>query len=406
MLNLDKDKKYLLACSYGPDSMALFSILLENGFNFDVAHVNYHLRKESDTEEQGLRTFCKQKNVKLYVYQNVESLKNNIEARCRKIRYTFFKSLFALNHYDALLVAHQQDDHIETYLLQKDRKNLVTYFGIAPETTIEGMTVIRPLLNLTKKDTQNICDGNNIPYAIDKTNLLPLFKRNKIRMNIINKLLPRTRMALLDEIRAKNDELAAMFSKLRTIDNTVESLMKLNAIEFAYYLNSKIKEIYPTYTITYRQSVEVEKILMSSKTNVILLLQKQNAVIEKSYGRLFVKKHKVYYGYKYVMNEPTIEDNEFFFANFLKDTSNRNIKLSDYPLTIRSYKSGDEYKIKDYSVLVRRLFIDWKMPLAIRKVWPIIVNKDGRIIYIPRYRKDYVPDENTNFYVKECFTLK
>ena len=50
MLNLDKDKKYLLACSYGPDSMALFYLLLEIGFKFDVAHVNYHLRKESDVE--------------------------------------------------------------------------------------------------------------------------------------------------------------------------------------------------------------------------------------------------------------------------------------------------------------------------------------------------------------------
>ena len=31
--------------------MALFSLLLEYGFNFDVAHVNYHLRKESDDEQ-------------------------------------------------------------------------------------------------------------------------------------------------------------------------------------------------------------------------------------------------------------------------------------------------------------------------------------------------------------------
>ena len=206
MLNLDLNKKYLLACSFGPDSMALFSILLEYGFNFEVAHINYHLRKESDAEEQGLRRFCEEKGIKLYVYQNVEIIKSNVEARCREIRYLFFKSLFDVRHFDALLVAHQQDDLIETYLLQKERKNLVNYFGIAPETTINGMTVIRPLLNLTKKDTQNICDSNNIPYAIDKTNLLPLFKRNKIRLSVINKLLPRTRNAYLEEIKEKNKD--------------------------------------------------------------------------------------------------------------------------------------------------------------------------------------------------------
>ena len=97
--------------------MALFSLLLEYGFKFDVAHVNYHLRKESDDEENGLRAFCESKNVKIYVCNNQEKIESNVEARCREIRYSFFKQLFDLNHYDALLVAHQQDDHIETYLL-------------------------------------------------------------------------------------------------------------------------------------------------------------------------------------------------------------------------------------------------------------------------------------------------
>ena len=37
MLNLEKNKKYLLACSYGPDSMALFDMLLKEGYRFAVA---------------------------------------------------------------------------------------------------------------------------------------------------------------------------------------------------------------------------------------------------------------------------------------------------------------------------------------------------------------------------------
>ena len=406
MLNLDHSKKYLLACSFGPDSMALFSLLLEYEFNFDVAHVNYHLRKESDAEENGLKAFCDEKNVKLYVYNNQEKIKSNVEARCREIRYSFFKQLFDLNHYDALLVAHQQDDHIETYLLQKERKNLVNYFGIAPETTINGMTVLRPLLNLTKVDTKNICDSNNIPYAIDKTNLLPIFKRNKIRLEVINKLIPTKRTRLLDEIRHSNDTLAALLKKIDTYDNSIGPLLKLNQVEFAYYLNKKIKEIDPSYLITYKQSIEVGKVLVSKKPNVSLLLEKYNVMIEKSYDLLFIKRHEPRNAYSFVIPEPTVIDNDYFFANLLSDTKNRNITLADYPLTIRSFKANDKYKIKDYEVLVRRLFIDWKMPMSMRPYWPIIINKEGKIIYIPRYQKDFVPDENTNFYVKECFTLK
>ena len=52
MLNLEKNKHYLLACSFGPDSMALFDMLLKEGYKFSVAHVNYHLRKEANEEEQ------------------------------------------------------------------------------------------------------------------------------------------------------------------------------------------------------------------------------------------------------------------------------------------------------------------------------------------------------------------
>ena len=47
MLNLEKNKHYLLACSFGPDSMALFDMLIKEGYRFTVAHVNYHLRAEA-----------------------------------------------------------------------------------------------------------------------------------------------------------------------------------------------------------------------------------------------------------------------------------------------------------------------------------------------------------------------
>jgi tRNA(Ile)-lysidine synthase len=58
MLNLNKNQKYLLACSHGPDSMALFYMLKEEGYNFAVAHVNYHLREESNLEQQQLEDYC------------------------------------------------------------------------------------------------------------------------------------------------------------------------------------------------------------------------------------------------------------------------------------------------------------------------------------------------------------
>ena len=102
MLNLDKDKKYLLACSFGPDSMALFWILLDNGYQFDVAHVNYHFRKESNLEERNLKEFAKKNNIDIYIYDNKENVDKNLEAKAREMRYNFFSSLCKKNGYYAL----------------------------------------------------------------------------------------------------------------------------------------------------------------------------------------------------------------------------------------------------------------------------------------------------------------
>ena len=70
MLNLDNKNKYVIACSFGPDSMALLDMAIKNKLSIIVAHVNYHLREESDDEERQLRAFCKNHRVTLHIYQN------------------------------------------------------------------------------------------------------------------------------------------------------------------------------------------------------------------------------------------------------------------------------------------------------------------------------------------------
>ena len=55
-LNISEDEDVVLACSYGPDSMCLLDILIKNGINVIVAHVNHKLREESDQEYVDLAT--------------------------------------------------------------------------------------------------------------------------------------------------------------------------------------------------------------------------------------------------------------------------------------------------------------------------------------------------------------
>ena len=198
MLNLDKNRKYLLACSYGPDSMALFDMLLKEGYNFAVAHVNYHLRKESNEEEYQLRNYCMNHGVKIFVKNVDENLgENNLEAKCRDIRYNFFIEVVKNNGIDALLVAHQEDDLIETYLMQKKRTNLVKYFGIKEISYFSDIEIIRPLLKYQKKELLVYCRMFDVPYAIDKTNLEDHFLRNQIRHQVVEKMSVEERQNIL-----------------------------------------------------------------------------------------------------------------------------------------------------------------------------------------------------------------
>ena len=40
------------------------------------------------------------------------------------------------------------------------------------------------------------------------------------------------------------------------------------------------------------------------------------------------------------------------------------------------------------------------MPVSLRNRWPVIINKDGVIVYVPRYQKDFLAADNENFIVK------
>ncbi|MBO4856839.1 MAG: tRNA lysidine(34) synthetase TilS [Bacilli bacterium] len=405
MLNLDKNKKYLLACSFGPDSMALFDMLLKAGYIFEVAHVNYHLRKESDYEELCLRNYCKEYDIKLHVFRNKKKIRNNVEAICREIRYDFFAKIYHKNKFDGLLIAHNEDDLIETYLLQKKRKNLVFCFGLSKENIIKGMRVLRPLLDVKKNELLNYCKENEIPYSIDKTNLLPIFERNKIRINVVSKMKEDDRQYVLYNICIENESLHKMIEKVKLCSDQIKELQQLTEIEFAYYLNIKLRNLEIYKPITYKQSIEVGKFLHSEKPNIFLKVAQNEACVYKAYDRLLIEKNEQSFE-PFNIEKPCVIDNQVLFADLVKEGEKRNIKENDYPLTIRTYQAGDKTMISDYQVLVRRLFIDWKMPLYLRKRWPLFVNKDNKIVYIPRYRSDFQVSNSPNFYVKECFTLK
>ena len=400
MLNLDKNQKYLLACSHGPDSMALLYMLKEEGYNFAVAHVNYHLREESDEEQEQLRQYCLNNQVQLFVYEVDEVLNaSNLEEQCRVIRYSFFKDLVHKYGYYAVLVAHNEDDVIETYLMQKRRQNLVEFYGIKENPIIFDIRVIRPLLGFTKQELLMFCSLNGIEYSIDKTNLENVFLRNQIRHEIVEKMSKEERKRILAEMSEDNRKLAEINERISRLDSDkCDEYNRLSDDEFLYAIVALGRRLDPAFTISRSQGMEIRKILQSDKANVTVEISGLKLV--KSYDSFQLIFDKEVPDYSFVLEAPGKLDNEYFYLDFTGDTANRHVSLDDYPLTIRNAKPEDEYLVSDYTKQLRRLFIDWKMPVTLRKRWPVIVNKDGKIVYVPRYQKDFVIEKDCNFYVK------
>ncbi len=399
--NLDKSKKYLLACSFGPDSMALFHLLKENNYNFACAIVNYHLREESDSEVSGLLEYGSESNVKVYVYDVKEKIQKNVEATCREIRYKFFKDLCEQFGFDAVLVAHHQDDLIETYLMQKERQNSPIFYGISPETMIYRIKVIRPLLDYKKADLVEYCDKNNIPYAIDKTNFDISIMRNKIRHNVVSKMLEKEREQILKEIKEANLKLENMFA---LIDNTklcdVNYVLKLDFTSQCYVLNYLVKILDQSLSLSKKNVGQIIKILKSNKPNgQFVVFRGLYLFKEYDFFEFGVNKAEPQ-EFKYTLMCPGVLDTPFFYLNFKMDTSDRNVDFNDYPLTIRNIKKNDFIIINGYKAKAQRLLIDWKVPFRKRMIWPVILNKNDEVIYIPRYRKDFKLSDDLSFYVK------
>ena len=400
MLSLDKNQKYLLACSHGPDSMALFYMLKEEGYKFAVAHVNYHLREESNLEQEQLEAYCAKNNVQLYVKDVDEVLgNNNLEEKCRVIRYTFFKDLVNQYGFDAVLIAHNQDDLIETYLMQKRRQNLVQFFGIKEKPIIFDVKIIRPLLSYSKQELLMFCDLNKVEYSIDKTNLENTFLRNQIRHQIVERMNKFDRKKILREIDDENLRLNVINDKISRINsNKCEDYNRLTDDEFLYAIVKRGRELKPDFTMSRNQGLEIRKIFQSDKANVSVNVS--DLTLVKSYDSFqFVDQNKEV-NFSYKIDSPCVLDTEYFYLDFTGDTSNRNVGKEDYPLTIRNAQPNDVYLIKGYEKQLRRLFIDWKVPVPLRKRWPVIINKNGTVIYVPRYQKDFKKENNCNFYVK------
>ena len=177
------------AVSGGADSMALLRILLalqpEFGFALSACHVNHGLRgAAADRDEAFVRAACARLGVPLRVF-HADELAAEVglppehagEDWARRLRYACFARL-CKEGIDAVATAHTANDQAETLLLRLARgTGLHGAAGIRPKRGC----YLRPLLELTRADTEAFCRAAGQRWVTDETNETDAYARNRVR---------------------------------------------------------------------------------------------------------------------------------------------------------------------------------------------------------------------------------
>ena len=174
-----------IAVSGGVDSVCLLHWAVTSGLNITALHVNHGLRDAADTETQYVIELCEKLSVPYQVfYWTDDKPTTGLEAAARDARYKFMTDWCIANNIDALMVAHQADDQIETFLMNLSRGSGVSGLSaMQPESYRDGVKIVRPLLGIFRSELIKYCDDNGIKYFCDEMNDDENYTRVKIRKN-------------------------------------------------------------------------------------------------------------------------------------------------------------------------------------------------------------------------------
>lgn len=410
-LTLD-NQVVVAAISGGPDSMALLQLLIEvrknKNFKIICAHVNHKLRIESEDEKVLVENFCIKNNI-IFEYMEINKYgTGNFHDQARQIRYDFFNQTVMKYNAKYLFTAHHGDDLIETILMRISRgSTLGGYSGFNKLNKVNNYYIVKPLIYVTKQQLLEYVEQNNIEYAIDKSNEKDVYTRNRYRKNILpflkeeNINIHKKYLQFSEELQ-KNEEFIK--EELNKILPVVLSNNKLNVEKFKI-LNIVLKEriIEKMLQYVYSNNIslinnkhikDILKLIDSNKPNISICLPTNKKAI-KSYGYFEIKDEEINheeYNYEF-NNEITIDDYYITIVDDCTDKSNYIIRLNSeeltLPLYIRNIRRSDKMEVKGLngSKKIKDIFINNKIPAEERKRFPILVDSNNKILWLPGAKK-------------------
>ncbi len=180
-----RGKKLAVAVSGGIDSICLLHWCKLAGLDICCLHVNHGLRAAAEVETQYVCDLCEKLNVPCKIfYWTGDKPTAGLENAARDARYKMMTDFCKDNDIYALMVAHQADDQIATFLMNLGRRSGLYGLAAMPrESYRDGVRIVRPLLDVSRAELRSWLDENEVKYFIDEMNSDPHYTRVKIRQN-------------------------------------------------------------------------------------------------------------------------------------------------------------------------------------------------------------------------------
>ncbi len=202
-------ERLLVACSGGADSVALFYLLREIasplGVKLSLLHFDHRLRRESSRDFRFVEKLAEIFRVPFYGGRRRRGSCGqkglSPEEAAREARYEFFGEVSAKSRIPKIALGHHQDDQAETVFMRLlQGTGLRGLQGIRPVARSKGLTLIRPLIEVSRDEIRKFLKKRKFPFREDRTNRSRQFLRNRIRFELLplleRKFNPRIRKSL------------------------------------------------------------------------------------------------------------------------------------------------------------------------------------------------------------------